>query len=598
MNPTKHKAQRECIARLLQAFLREQLLSISKQNDTFIIPLSNTSASLQLQDLTISSLRHYQIKGDIFYLKSPITSPKQIADPMQLLTIIKPELGLQLDQTQWEHFVKEIENHVDNTVLTDEYSAHYRKTLLAAMNQAGVTNFFQWILSQNIDNKSLFYEQWTTQGHPYHPCSKTKLGLSPQDVIQYSPEFHQQTSIYIGAIHRDIVHIEAISNDLQYIDWFFEHFPNIKTLWALQLKLNGLDSKNYIPLPIHPWQAVHIIHSRFKALLESGYLHIFESVTLPTNPTLSFRTVVPISNPYQPHIKLPIAVQTTSAIRTVSPDSTENGPKISFFLSQILAQENNFNGTLRFMPELIGLHAKGFADETAKHLSVIFRDNVNNHLYTDETGIVVAALFEKTPVHQVLLLIEIMQHAGVNNVDDAKRYFQHYAKIVLNSYLDLYLLYGVALEAHQQNTIAVFHQGNPVATIARDFGGLRLHLPTFKGQGFNLVPYPGSATLREERDEVRNKLLHTTYQYHLGEWIFHLSQYYNVPESTFWILVREITEERFDVLKARMEPTVWQQERHAILEKDWVLKALLRMRLDNVSHDYIYVPITNPLKET
>jgi len=290
-------------------------------------------------------------------------------------------------------------------------------------------------------------------------------------------------------------------------------------------------------------------------------------------------------------------VQTTSTIRTVSPASTENGPKISKFLKMILQKENNFHGYLRFTPEFVGLHVKGCDDKAAKHLSAIFRDNVNNHLNNNEIGIVVAALFEQTPINKKPLCIEIMEFSGIKNINDIKMYFERYVNIVLSSYLDLYLLYGLALEAHQQNTIAVFCDGEPVCTIARDFGGLRLHLSSFKEKGFNLTPYPGSATLREERDEVRNKLLHTTYQYHLGEWVLHLAKYYNTPESDFWAIIRKITQQRFDVLQARIDPISLQQERQAILENDWPLKALLRMRLDNVSHDYIYVPIDNPLKQ-
>ena len=205
-------------------------------------------------------------------------------------------------------------------------------------------------------------------------------------------------------------------------------------------------------------------------------------------------------------------------------------------------------------------------------------------------------LFETSPVSQMPLFVELMHIAGVKNWHDVKNYFRHYTKIILLSYLDLYLLYGIALEAHQQNTLAVFQQGELVATIARDFGGLRLHLPTLIENGFHFKVYPGSATVQEERDEVRNKLLHTTYQYHLGEWIWYASQHYTIPEEQLWQIVKEETDTRFHVLKNRINPTLWQQERLAILENNWSFKALLRMRLNNVSHDYIYLPIRPPWK--
>ena len=71
-----------------------------------------------------------------------------------------------------------------------------------------------------------------------------------------------------------------------------------------------------------------------------------------------------------------------------------------------------------------------------------------------------------------------------------------------------------------------------------------------------------------------------------------------MPESLFWHIVTEITVNRFEILKKRMTLQLWAQERYAILENEWALKALLRMRLNNVSHNYIYVPIANPLKSS
>jgi len=596
MSQKSHNAERECIARLLQALLREQLLSVTKDNNHYIISLPKSSAALKLENLIISLLSHFQIKGNVFYLENSKAQPQLITNSAQLLNILEKELADTLNRQQWQRFTAEIKNHIANTLLAEENNKRYQEILASAMKKSGIDNFYEWILKQNLLDKSLFFEQWVTQGHPYHPCSKTKLGLSSEEVKQYSPEFHQQTNIYIAAIHHDVIHIESMNNDPHYTEWFFKCFPKIKSLWLNTLKSNGIDPKQYVPIPIHPWQATHQIHTLFKKLMDSNKLFISHDVMLPTNPTLSFRTVAPTCNALQPHIKLPVAIQTTSAVRTVSPASTENGPKISYFLHEILEQENYFNETLRFMPEIFGLHVTGFDDETSKHLSAIFRENVNSQLKDGEMAIVVAALFEPTPIKHTPLLIEIIEFAGVKNYQSAANYFRRYVNIILKSYLDLYLLYGIALEAHQQNTIATFRQGELVATIARDFGGLRLYLPTFEEKGFKLTPYPGSATLRKNRDEVRNKLLHTTYQYHLGEWIFYLSKYYNVPESCFWAIVKEVTEQRFTALRSRMKPAVWEQERQAILGKNWVLKALLKMRLDNVSSDYIYVPIENPLK--
>ena len=422
------------------------------------------------------------------------------------------------------------------------------------------------------------------------------MGFSKNDTLMFSPEFHQEVAVLFAALHRDYAYIEAIHPSLNYTNWFAEQFPDIWKQWLAQMKSKSLETTHYIPIPIHPWQAENMIPKKFDTLIQSKKLVLFPNIKLITNPTLSFRTVVSKTHPNSPHIKLPVAVQTTSAMRTVSAASTENGPKISKIMRDILQKENYFNGRLRAMSEMIGLHVIGYNHDTTRHLSVIFRENPTEHLQDNECAIVVAALFDHSPLSGIPVFAELLRLSNVNTTKRACQYFRDYADRVLGSYLDLYLLYGIALEGHQQNTLAVFKNGQPTAMIARDFGGLRLHLPSLLNSGFSFSPYPGSATICHNRTDACNKLLHSVYQCHLGEWTLALARYFNAPEDLFWEPVREITEQRFRQLKDKIDHKTWREDYDAILKKDWPLKALLRMRLNNVSHKYIYTTTANPLK--
>lgn len=560
--------------------------------------MKNTSLFIDSTALKLTSLQPYRRRAEkecLLRLSRAATKEKilnkQANTPnntSELLTQIKQTLNKTLDTQQWQQFTHEIENQIDNYTLCLWNQENRNKKMNTILKKAGYSSLCQWVAEQStIQDKTLFFEQWVSKGHPYHPCNKTKLGLSPQETLQYSPEFGGETLVHVGAIHEKNVHIETMETKLPYSNWFFQIFPEIQKKWHY--------SKEYIPIPIHPWQATHKLQKYFKNLLNSNQLIISNDLGIPTRSTLSFRTVVPISYPQLPHIKLPVAVQTTSAIRTVSPASVENGPKISKILKKILQHENNFNQNIRVMYETAALHVKNFPDEKAKHLSAIFRENPNCYLNKNELGIVVSALFEESPVKQHPIFVELMMQADVTTLNKAKAYFKHYTTIVLSAYLDLYLLYGIALEGHQQNTIAVFKQGKPIAMIARDFGGLRLHLPTLVANGYDIRFYSASAIVDNKKEEVRNKLLHSTYQYHLGEWVKQLARFFKTSENDFWNIVKTATIERFHHLKNRVDQTTWKQEYEAILKKDWHWKALLRMRLENVSHDYIYVPIKNPL---
>ncbi len=521
-------------------------------------------------------------------------------DPVSLaffLEKIEPLLTIKSDKKQWQHFTHEIFNQAQNYALSLAHQQKRHKTLKSAAKKHHFTRLCEWINQQDHSiDKTLFFEQWAAfSGHPYHPCHKTKLGFSSAENKKFSAEFQQTVPLVIGALHRDIAYIETSFDHQHYSNWFFSHYPELLARWVFRIELTRCNPNDFIPLPIHPWQAKHTLPVLFKHLIKEKKLLLFKGLLLNTRPTLSFRTMAPTESFSQPHIKLPVAVQATSAIRTVSPASTENGPQITALFKEIFQREKQLKNTLSILQETVGIHVNGFPDNIAKNLSVIFRDNPYRYIAKDELGIVVAALFQPSPVSDKPLCIELMEESGVTDLAGATDYFSHYSQIVLSSYLLLFLKYGIALEGHQQNTIAVFKNGKPVSMIARDFGGLRICLPDIKALGLTIMPYPDSATFSNDRTAVCHKLIHSTYQYHLGAWVECLSAYYQTAAEHFWTVVSHKSEKQFLQLKETLPNSQWLADYQQILKQPWQFKALLRMRLQNLSHEYIYLPIDNPL---
>ena len=397
--------------------------------------------------------------------------------------------------------------------------------------------------------------------------------------MNYSPEFQPTIFIYVAAVRKSGIHVEKLQHDLHFIDWFSENYPTAFQQWQNELRKRELSVSDYIPLPVHPWQAKNVVPDLFKELMEMGELTLFENVSIQATPTLSFRTLASIENHDAAFIKLPVAVQATSTFRTLSSASTENAPKISRVLDAIFTKENNFDGRLNILREIFGLHLKNVSEVQAKHLTAIFRENPASQLLLNETVIVVAALFEKSPVSGSSLFVELMSSAGVSTLSEALVYFSQYVDLILGSYLKLYLMYGIALEGHQQNTLAVFQNGKIIRFIARDFDEVDIHDDTLRKQGYSLKLYPGSYNLWADKKHARNSLLHAVYQLHLGELVSLLAKHFKCEEHYFWHQIRLETNKVFFNLKDKMDYKIWQTEYHEILTADWPCKALLRMRL-------------------
>ncbi|WP_239163187.1 IucA/IucC family siderophore biosynthesis protein [Paractinoplanes rishiriensis] len=135
-------------------------------------------------------------------------------------------------------------------------------------------------------------EQLVTDGHPLHPCCRTRGGMSVADVLAYAPE----------------------------------HAPVIR-LRRLRVPPDRWWGTAEPVLLAHPWQAGRLL-DRYPWLADDGE-------TAPCRPLMSLRTVAPVDG--GPHVKTAVDVQMTSAVRTVSPAAVHNGPILSALLRRLTA---------------------------------------------------------------------------------------------------------------------------------------------------------------------------------------------------------------------------------------------------------------------
>jgi len=167
-----------------------------------------------------------------------------------------------------------------------------------------------------------------------------------------SPEFQAELKITIAAIKKDQVHAELQleatdpSSDISYSVWFARQFPDAFAHWQEALTQRGYAPDDWVPLPIHPYQAERFIDDAFAAEIAQGTLVLLDNVSIPASPTMSFRTVVPEHSDAMPHMKLPVSLRLTSVERTVSPKSAVMGPRITQLLRRILAAEQGFGQRL------------------------------------------------------------------------------------------------------------------------------------------------------------------------------------------------------------------------------------------------------------
>lgn len=593
---SKTQIEKNTIKRLLQACVCEELLTYTIKGNKLHIFLEKSNKTIILNKVQFFNLNKFKVEGEI--ILSSKEKFETLEDVHVLLSLIHYEIKEHVNQENWDRFIFEITNCVENEIQVMKFSDSFNKDLSNTSSKSNDQSLIEYIKeSYSVSKQLVFFEMWASKGHPYHPCHKTRLGFDKLDYIKYSPEFNEDIEIPLAAIDKTLLHIEQEEDSESYDQWFSKKYPEQWDKFQRKLLEDELSKDAYHPIFVHPWQYKQVLVTLFDSLITDKKLILFNDITITTKASLSFRTLMVKDSYNAPHIKLPVAVHSTSALRIISPASIENSPKLSKILRNVMKNENEFDGHLKIAYESYSLRIKGDNLDNVKHLAIIYRDNPSTFITKKQMPIVVAALYETSPITKTSLFIEIIKAAGNKTLEQAIDYFDKYCKVVIQAYLDLFLIYGIALEGHQQNTIAIFENFQPICMIARDLGGLRIHKSTLESKGYYFNPFPNSATICQESHDVTNKFLHTVIQSHLGEIVLLLAQHYQESENIFWKIIKSNLVKRFNELKNRVETFRWKQEYNTILEKDWKIKSLLRMRLNNLNHNYIYTSLKNPLRD-
>lgn len=596
------EACRRGLQRTLQALFREQLLNLDHlivEGAISWLPLWSRQAMLRFEGLLVGRIGNCELTGQVSCYQSG-ERPRVLASSSALIAFVADALPHTVAAIDIGRLIRELDNSNENDALCLRYRRGWADELytqIRASGQLGLVGMLMKADPAEQYNPALQLEQWGTLGHPWHPGYKTKLGLTAQEVTALSPEFRAELAVPLAALKADKAHVAATFDARDYRAWFGAAFPRHMLAWEGALRLRRHDPRDWLPLPVHPFQASRVLPEKFAAEIARGDLLLLDGVTIPATPTMSFRTVVPDGAPGLPHMKLPVSLRLTSVQRTVSPKSAVMGPRLTAMLTRIVADEAGFGGRLDIVSEDVGVHYldPDGDDDRARHLSVLFRANPMRKRRPGMFPVPAGALFADSPVDGRALVTELVAAAYGDHAGGALAFYKQYADTVLAAVLGPYLLYGIAFEAHQQNSFIMLDPAcRPVQLLVRDFGDLRVHGPSLARAGQALEVFRTGHTVFESEAPVRDKLLHAVMLCHLSELGLLLARSYRHAEAAFWDVLRAATEEAFAQLRGRAEPQRWQRERAAVLEERWPAKAFLRMRLSDTSDD-VHGDMPNPL---
>lgn len=430
-------------------------------------------------------------------------------------------------------------------------------------------------------------ESWVLRGHPFHPGCKARAGFSPEDLRRYSPEFAPTVPIRFVAVRREFVVERRVpgTDDRWPLSWTRQA--------EAELHSRGLVPGGYAVFPCHPWQFERVIPAAFRSLLASRSI-VTLGLTVPARPLASLRTMVPSGFPGACHLKLPVAIQATSAQRTVSAASAQNGPAFterierarrSLPWTELWELQGEERGAHWWNPAAAPTDAAAL--ETARHLSFLCRRPPRR--VAGETLVPAVVLPERSPADGLPVAAELADSCP----GGPGGFFSSYAAVTLRSLLPLALAEGIALEAHAQNTLVALRDGRPSGCVFRDLGGLRV-LEEWASSP-DPVLHPATLIRAASPAELAQKLLHTWLNNGLAPLARALSDGCGLAEEGLWASARREVRSVFHELRPRHAAA-----RLAPFEAEFFaptvrVKALTRMRLSRKYFQYDLAEVGNPL---
>lgn len=288
--------------------------------------------------------------------------------------------------------------------------------------------------------------------HPLYPTSAARTGLTPDDLLGHAPEHAPRFALHWAALPLDALTVAG----------------ELPAGWPTCADV-GLDPSyddTHRVLPVHPLTAGGPLPDTLDRAGLASRAVLAPRTAVDVLPTLSMRTVALAEQPHL-HLKLPLATSTLGRLnrRTLDPGSVADGAAVQRLVDELVARDPALRGRVLHADESTYVHAGSGL------LGVLVRR------YPPQLArcrvLPVAALAARLGDGRT-----VAQQTADSQFDgDLTAFMESYLRLLVDVHVRLWLVHGVALEAHQQNTALVVddHGGGPrLRLLLKDNDGPRL----------------------------------------------------------------------------------------------------------------------------
>ncbi|OYD06471.1 IucA/IucC family protein [Paludifilum halophilum] len=344
-----------------------------------------------------------------------------------------------------------------------------------------------YIQARKGDEKALYHpefhfldaEQSLIFGHLLHPTPKSRQGLSEREQAAYSPELKGACPLYYFRAHPSIVREDST--------WDATATRLVKDELLSDPEISGEFKKTYCGddddsiLPVHPQQAAHLLRQpRIREWINRGLLEDLGIQGRAWYATSSLRTL------YHPDarfmLKGSVNIKITNSLRLNKQKEMERGVEVSRMMKTRIGEEMK-----QAFPDFHIIEDPAYLtledpEREESGFEVAIRENPFRGREGDCVTLIAGLCQDPLPGEQsrlARLITTLAKKEGRTTQEVSLDWFHRYLDRSLEPLMWLYLTYGVALEAHQQNSLVKLKEGYPHRFFYRDNQGYYYCQSTF-----------------------------------------------------------------------------------------------------------------------
>lgn len=441
----------------------------------------------------------------------------------------------------------------------------------------------------------IFSEQALLAGHSMHPTPKSRVGFMHEEFVKYSPETSGQFQMSFWLVAPEYI-AEGNADDsvaTTTLKQALQPFANARQQALLQ------QYPNWKLLPLHPWQARYLTgQDWWQSMLNEGDMMDLGCMGWQMSPTTSIRTLAAVDAPWM--FKPSLSVAITNSIRINQAHECLRGETgCRLWRSEFGAQLQQDYPTLWAIndPAWIALRLKG---QIINETICILRDNPFDE--RDQVSCM-ANLCQDHPTKSENRLQHIVSTLALREQrlasEIASEWFDRFLKVAVEPMLGIYMRFGMAFEAHQQNTLLQLDALWPSKFWLRDNQGF-YYIEEYAQRIVELFPIlKGDAQSVGPKSFVDERVIY----YLFGNTIFGLI---NALGATGFVTEEHLLFKLQQTLQALLKVYPDSSLLHWLLTSDTLpYKGNLMTRLHELDEliaplafQSVYVTIANPLKVT